>query len=312
VGDISFPSRGIDYYLEGFFNSVDEGRIRERRFKIVVDYAFGSATSVFPSLLGKLGAEVVSLNAFVDETKMTRSGDEFNAALKQLSTIVPTLGADFGIMLDAGAQKIFISDEKGNVASGDQSLVLMALLHAMAVKGAQIAVPVTASRSIEEIAAKHGAKVTRCGTTYRSMMEAAHKGASFVGEERGGYIFGQFFPAFDAMMATVKLMEYLAAAGQPLSEVMKQVPKLNLVRSEAPCGWEKKGTVMRHLMEEAESGSAKAELIDGVKLHTGKAWVLILPDADKPFFHVDAEADSAREAQALVDMYQDKIKQWQA
>jgi mannose-1-phosphate guanylyltransferase/phosphomannomutase len=313
VGDISFPARGIDYYLEAFFNAVDEKSIRTRRFKIVIDYAFGSATTVFPSLLGKLGAEVVSLNAFIDESKMTRSNEEFDQALKQLSTIVSNLGADFGIMLDAGAQKIFISDEKGAVVGGDQALVLMALLHTMAQKNATIAVPVTATRAVEEVCTKHGATVLRCGTTYRSMMEAASlKGASFVGEEHGGFIFGGFFPAFDAMMATVKLMEHMAVVGQPLSEVLKQVPKLNLVRSEVTCSWEKKGTVMRHLMEEAEGGGVKAELIDGVKLWQGKSWILILPDADKPFFHVDAEADNLREAQALVDKYKDKIKAWQA
>jgi len=314
VGDISFPARGIDYYLEGFFNAVDQERIRAKHFKIVVDYAFGSATSVFPSLLGKLEAEVVSLNAFIDETKMTRAGEEFNSSIKQLSTIVPTLGADFGVMLDAGAQKIFLSDEKGTVVGGDQALVLFSLLHCLSVKDAKIAVPVTASRAVEEVVKRCSGHVTRCGTTYRAMMEAAalKGGATFVGEERGGYIFGQFFPAFDSMMATVKLMEYLAAVGQPLSEMLKQVPKMHVVRTAAPCSVEKKGTVMRRLLEESETAGHKAELIDGVKLSTGRNWVLILPDADKPFFHVDAEADSPREAQALADQYHERIKQWQA
>lgn len=312
VGDISYPARGIDYYLDGFFNAVDQAGVRRRRFKIVVDYAFGSATSVFPSLLGKLDAEVISLNAFVDETKMTRGGEEFSGALRQLCTIVPTLGADFGVMLDAGAQKIFVSDEKGAVVGGDQSLALFALLHCMAVKNARIAVPVTASRAIETVAGRFGGSVIRCGTTYRAMMEAALQGASFVGEERGGYIFGQFFPAFDSMMATVKLMEYLAAVGGPLSEVLKQVPEMHVVRTGVPCPAEKKGTVMRRLMEESEAAGYKAELIDGVKLHSGTAWVLILPDADKPFFHVDSEADSVAEAKALVDKYHALIKQWQA
>jgi mannose-1-phosphate guanylyltransferase/phosphomannomutase len=93
---------------------------------------------------------------------------------------------------------------------------------------------------------------------------------------------------------------------------LKQVPKLNIVRSTAPCSWEKKGTVMRRLMEEADGAGSKAELIDGVKLHFGKNWVLILPDADKPFFHVDAEADTEAEARALVERYHEMIKQWQA
>jgi mannose-1-phosphate guanylyltransferase/phosphomannomutase len=312
VGEISFPARGIDYYLEAFLNSVEDRPIRERKFKIVVDYAFGSATGVFPSLLGRLGAEVVSLNAFVDETKMTRSAEEFEAALKQLASIVPTLGADFGVMLDAGAQKIYICDEKGTLISGDQAVILFSLLHSLAVPQAKVAVPVTVSRAVEELVAKKGGVVVRCGTTYRSMMESAVRGATFVGEERGGFIFSRFFPAFDAMMATVKLMEYLSVAGQSLSELLKQVPKLNIVRSTAPCSWEKKGTVMRRLMEEADGAGSKAELIDGVKLHFGKNWVLVLPDADKPFFHVDAEADTEAEARALVERYHEMIKQWQA
>ncbi len=312
VGDISFPARGIDYYLEGFLNAADRDRVRGRGFKIVVDYAFGSATGVFPSLLGKLGAEVVSLNAFVDETKMTRGGAEFEAALRQLGTIVPTLNADFGVMLDAGAQKIFISDEKGTVLGGDQALALMTMLHCRCEPGASVAVPVTASRAVEEAAARWNGTVTRCGSTYRAMMEAALKGASFVGEERGGYIFGRFFPAFDSMMATVKLMEYLAAAGGALSEALKAVPRAHVVRTEAPCAAERKGTVMRRLLEEAEGSGRRMELIDGVKLHGRSDWVLVLPDADKPLFHVDAEADSPREAQALADRYREQIRQWQA
>jgi len=38
---------------------------------------------------------------------------------------------------------------------------------------------------------------------------------------------------------------------------------------------------------------------------------LILPDADKPIFHVDAEADSPRQAQDLIEKYTEKIKEWQ-
>jgi mannose-1-phosphate guanylyltransferase/phosphomannomutase len=75
-----------------------------------------------------------------------------------------------------------------------------------------------------------------------------------------------------------------------------------------PCPWEKKGTVMRHLIEDV--AGQKVDLIDGVKVWQGKSWVLILPDADHPFFHVDAEADSPQEAKSLIQRYADKIKEW--
>jgi mannose-1-phosphate guanylyltransferase / phosphomannomutase len=112
------------------------------------------------------------------------------------------------------------------------------------------------------------------------------------------------------MMAAVKLMEYLALAQQPLSALMEKIPKIHVQRGVVPCAWEKKGTVMRRLIEAVEGQTT--ELIDGVKIWQGKNWVLILPDADKPFFHVDAEADSPREAQDLIKRYCELIKGWQS
>jgi mannose-1-phosphate guanylyltransferase/phosphomannomutase len=311
VGEISFPARGIEYYEEGFMNAVKREVIRKAGMKVVLDYAFGSASTLFPNLLGALGVEVVSLNAYMDESRLTKTAEEFQAGLKQLSTIVSTLSAQAGLMLDAGAQKVFLSDEKGNTLSGDQALVLFTMLHCAAVPGARVAVPVTASRAVEEAAARHGAQVLRCGTTYRSMMEAAAaRGTTFTGEEHGGYMFSEFFPSFDGMMAVVKLLEYLALGGKPISELIKALPRIGLQRSQVACSWEKKGTVMRRLIEDING--QKAELVDGVKLWHGKSWVLVLPDADRPIFHVDAEADSAREAEDLISRYTEKIKEWSA
>ncbi|HET9494113.1 MAG TPA: hypothetical protein VFR15_07785, partial [Chloroflexia bacterium] len=44
--------------------------------------------------------------------------------------------------------------------------------------------------------------------------------------------------------------------------------------------------------------------IDGVKIDFGQGeWALILPDADRPIFHVIAEAGTEAEARQLVDKY---------
>jgi mannose-1-phosphate guanylyltransferase/phosphomannomutase len=121
-------------------------------------------------------------------------------------------------------------------------------------------------------------------------------------------MFPEFFPAFDSMMATIKILEYLAVAKEPLSEMVKRTPKILVHRTQVPCAWEKKGTVMRRLIEDVQG--QKTELIDGVKVWQGKSWVLILPDSDRPIFHVDAEADSPQEAQSLIARYAEKIKEW--
>ena len=56
-------------------------------FKVVVDYAYSSASQIFPSILGELGIEVIALNAHIDETKITKTKVMLTRA-SQLSQIV--------------------------------------------------------------------------------------------------------------------------------------------------------------------------------------------------------------------------------
>jgi mannose-1-phosphate guanylyltransferase/phosphomannomutase len=59
---------------------------------------------------------------------------------------------------------------------------------------------------------------------------------------------------------------------------------------------------MRILSEQYRERSE--EPIDGVKIDLGgDGWVLVLPDADRPLFHVLAESRSRDAAQALADKY---------
>jgi len=43
--------------------------------------------------------------------------------------------------------------------------------------------------------------------------------------------------------------------------------------------------------------------VDGVRIALGEEWVLILPDPDRPLFHIFAESQSSDQAQILVDKY---------
>jgi mannose-1-phosphate guanylyltransferase/phosphomannomutase len=310
VGEISFPSHAIDFYREGFLRMVDKDVIRKRRFKIVVDYAFGSSSTIFPSLLGKLGCEVISLNSYLDETKLTKSGEEFNYSLNQLSNITSTLKADMGFMFDAGSEKIFIVDDEGKILSGDESLSLLAYLAFNLEPSSTIAVPISASSIIDEIAKEYSGKVVRTKTSYRSMMEVAFSGkVVLVGEGKGGFIFPKFQPALDAMMSVVKILEAVAKIDKNLSDILKKLPKSKIVREHVAAQWELKGTIMRNLIEFAKD--KEAELIDGIKIFEKEGWVIIIPDSERPLFHVNAEGKTIEVSKKLVDKYTDIIKKWQ-
>jgi mannose-1-phosphate guanylyltransferase/phosphomannomutase len=309
AGEIMFPPRALEYYQEGFMRALDRDRIRNAKLKIVIDYAWGSAAGIFPQILGDLNCEVVALNSYPDGRRLTRSPEELEQSEKRLGEIVGTLKANLGVMMDAGAQKIFIADDRGRVLDGDQALALMTLLVLKSKPKARIGVPISASRVIEELADRYGGEVVRTKSQYTSMLEAAGHDLDFLGEVKGGYVFPDFQAAFDAMMATAKLLEYSAIAAEPLSALIDQIPPIHLVRRHVACSWEKKGTIMRRLIEATRND--QVQLLDGVKVWHGKSWVIIIPDADKPIFHVNAEGSTTEQSQQLALRYSQMIQEWQ-
>ncbi|MHB9155516.1 MAG: sugar phosphate nucleotidyltransferase, partial [Endomicrobiales bacterium] len=310
VGEITVPPRALEYYKGGFLKTIDRSTIGSANFKIVLDYAFSSASMVFPAILGELGLEAVALNAYINPNKITKTEAEFRHSLNQLSDIVTTLKADVGFLIDTGAEKVFLVDERGRIVPDDLAMVLVADLVMRTYKKGTIAVPVHVSSVIEELAGRFDIKVKRTAASPRQIMEAAReKDVIFIGDCYGGFIFPEFQPAFDAMYAIGKILEMMAREKIHLNRISREIPSFEVLHKKIPCPWDKKGQAMRHAIEEAKG--KKAELVDGVKIFYKNSWVLLLPDADEAYFHIWAESDDEKAAKDLLREYSDKVRKWQ-
>ncbi|MCE5299292.1 MAG: NTP transferase domain-containing protein [Spirochaetia bacterium] len=302
VGTIAYPPRALEYYRDGFMNCVDTDRIKKRRFRIIIDYSYSAALNIFPSILGELNCEVIALNAYNDEKKLTRKQEKFQEDLEKLAGMVRTLKADAGVMIDAGAQKIFLVDDGGTVLQDDDGLMVMTALFLAKNRGGVIAVPVNVTEAVESLAKGLGGSVMRVGTSYRAMMTAANsKKANFVAEEKGGYIFADFMPAFDSMMSTAKFLEFLADYGKPLSTMVASMPKYIKISDSVPVPWDKRGFVMGELV--ALKDNKIDEEIEGIQFRDEGSRVLLIPDNDRPVFHIYVEAKTKQAAKALLEKY---------
>jgi phosphomannomutase len=69
---------------------------------------------------------------------------------------------------------------------------------------------------------------------------------------------------------------------------------------------------MRKIMSASET--QRRDLVDGVKIHFDDAGpalsVFLVPDRERPLFHVDAEAGDPETATRLADEYERHIIQW--
>ncbi len=309
VGLLGFPSRALENYTSAFLAALAPEAIEKRNFRVVVDYAYGNAALVLPRILSHLNIDTVALNAYFDDNRVRHGFEDREHLLSQLSTIVTTLNADLGLMLDHDGETFAVVDDEGRIIDRSE---LIALLTLMVVRnGAKtVAVPVMAPSAIEEIAGAYDAKVIRARSDRRSLMalaESQGKDVAFAGSANFEVVFPEMHPAFDALYASAKLMELLAKEGLKLSELVDMLPSWHMATLRVPCPWDHKGRVMRTLI--AEQPRSEIELFEGLRVKRDDGWVLVLPDSSDPTFTVYAEASNDGDASLYAEHMGSRIEQ---
>lgn len=311
VGSIYFPERTNESYIARFLESLNATAIRDARFKVALDFSYGVASTLFPNILGSLGPEVVSLNAYLDPTRMAREREEVEAAMKKIGEVVTSLGYDFGFLIDPGAEKIYAVSETGEAISNYRLLSIVTKLFLETSKGkvAKIGMPIVASSEVEMIASEYNVEIIYTRNNHSAMMDATNdKDVAFVGGTRGGFIFPEFLFAIDGMYAVAKIMEMVALTGKTLGQLNKELPRRAVVDRTVECPWELKGRVMRRAMEHSEPFPRL--LIDGVKIFLDDDWALLIPDKERPLFHIIVETDKLERSAQLALEYERLVKEW--
>jgi mannose-1-phosphate guanylyltransferase/phosphomannomutase len=311
VGEIQFPSRSSEMYVRGLTSSWDVERIRNRAFRLVIDYSFSPAALILPNVLGKLNAEVISLHAFTDEMRTAVGSHELGGNITGVRRLVKVMGADVGVILEPGAERMYLVDEKGDEIPLEKALLLFVkLVSREGQKGQKIALPLTVTQLAEEIAAPYGVAIERTKVSLPALMDASTApGVVFAGTMSGGYIFPQFLPGFDAIMSFGKLLELLAPHAQTLSEQITELPTSTLVHKTVGCPWSLKGTVMRTVTERLQrDGKGDISLLDGIKVFQNGGWAQILPDADEAVFHIYAEGSNPLESEKMADRFVRQVR----
>ncbi len=306
IGDIDLVPRALEQYAVALEQTIDVRTVASRRFKIVIDYSYGSTSFVMPNVLAKLGAEVLAVNPFASTKGVL--GFDRDEHTQTVASLVKASGADLGAVLDPSGEQLVLVDDSGRILSFDQTLLVFLDLVCDRLLGDKVVLPVTASRSAAQIVRDRGYEVVWSKTSPAALMAAADQpGVGFAANLEGGIILPGFLPAFDAAAGLLKMLDLLSARETKLSELVKSTPSIYQVRDEVVTPWEQKGTVMRTMVEQTHG--REVDLIDGIKVYHETGWVLVLPDPDEPVTHIWAEGDSLESARSLAQEYARRIRQ---
>jgi mannose-1-phosphate guanylyltransferase / phosphomannomutase len=308
TGDLDFPTRVVEGYQQHFLSELPVDLIAERKFNLVVDFAYGTTVEALPRLMGALGVETVGLDAYTSPGRLSRSDEEFQDGMQRLSGIVRSIRADLGMWIDPGGEVIYLVDNAGRQLSNELTQAVFVSLAVKHLGIRRVALPVTSPSCIEEIIRTNGAETVWTKTEHHSMMAQATE-VDMVAGARGEFIFSSFLPAYDGMFSAARLLEGLVRAGTSLEEVAQSFPEIHIHQQRVGCPWGRKGTVMRRLMENTEQ--EERQLVDGVKVRRGeREWVLVIPHSHKPYFVITAEGPDAAAAQRLAAEFAAGVEQW--
>jgi mannose-1-phosphate guanylyltransferase/phosphomannomutase len=199
-------------------------------------------------------------------------------------------------------------DGTGRVLSDDQAIMAFIALSSEVGETRRVALPVTASDRTVRRCREDGIELLLTPLSPSGLLEAAASGeVSFASDQRGGYVFPAFLPAFDAAAALLRLVSLLEQSSRSLVGIVDATPAMPILESEVETPMEQKGLIMRTLMEQLTDEGADLVLVDGIKVIAEQGWVLVVPDPADPVTHVWAEGSDLASSEALVTTYAERI-----
>jgi mannose-1-phosphate guanylyltransferase/phosphomannomutase len=297
VGDILYPPRPLEYYTVALNEAMEQVGVNGGWRNVVTDMGGGTASLVLPSVAGGWHINLIALNPVVDFEASSEFSESKSEAMTQLGRALDVFGGDLGVAFDKGAERVTLMTKSGVMLDGHTTLHLVVELWCRTRGDAEgsIAVPLTASQVVDQIAAKYGRSVIRPGRSRRALAASVLEGrAVFAGGTSGGYIFGDFFPAYDGVLSLGMITRMLAHSGMTIDQLVEELPRFHTAQFSVFCPIDRKGAVMRALIEEAAAMSPN--LTEGVRVLYDDGWALVLPDSVEPVVGVWTEGANAESA----------------
>ncbi|HOB68759.1 MAG TPA: phosphomannomutase/phosphoglucomutase [Syntrophorhabdaceae bacterium] len=266
-----------------------------KKLKVVLDAGNGTGGVVALPIMKEMGQDVTGLYCDMDGRFPNHHPDptvEKNiAVLKQ--TVLETQ-ADIGVGYDGDADRIGVIDNEGNIIWGDYLMVIFARDILKTRKGATIVSEVKCSKNLYEEIEKNGGKPIMWKAGHSLIKQKMKETGALLGGEMSGHIFfaDKFFGYDDAIYASLRLLEIMGNNNKPLSEYLKDLPKLySTPEIRIDCPDNVKFQVVKRLTEYYKS-KYKVIDIDGVRAVFNDGWGLVRPSNTGPILVLRFEAES--------------------
>jgi len=284
----------------------------ERPLKVVVDCGNGISGSVVPQVLSAIGADVIPLYADVDGTFPNHLPDPSNPDnLEDLKLCVRNFRADLGLAFDGDGDRLAMISPAGDVVWTDRVLMLLApdILERNA--GAQVVIDSASGAGLSELITAAGGKpvVERNAEAFvdRRMREKnALLGGLFSGHL---FIAERWYPFDDAIYASARLLELLAADTRGIGDILDQLPDREATPEvRVPVDASVAEELVMALIADGDFGDGELSMVDGLRVDYPDGWGMIRASHRGQGLVLRFEADSKKALNRIKTTFAKQVK----
>jgi phosphoglucosamine mutase len=268
-----------------------EGRLDGMR--VVVDCANGAASAFAPAAFDRLGAEVVTINADGDGSRINV---ECGALYPEVvAEAVAAEGADAGVAFDGDADRALFGDAMGEVIDGDQVLAAcaVAMQEAGVLTNETVVATVMSNLGFHRAMRDRGIHVISAPVGDRYVLEQMLEHEVALGGEQSGHvIFRDRSTTGDGLITAVRFLSLAARRGvsvRDLASVMRRFPQV-LINVE-----------VAHKERLDQAGGIWQAVRDREARLDGSGRVLVRASGTEPIVRVMVEAETEELAREHAD-----------
>ena len=281
--------------LTPYFAALQKRAVAGPVKQIVIDGGNGCNGQLMSNFLRSLGHTVIEVFTEPDGTFPNRNPDPTGPdALVEASRRVLEARADFGLAYDGDGDRVALIDDAGQPHYGD--IILMLLARQALLQGStQIVHDVSCTQALVDDVLAGGGQAHASAVGYAYVHTKMRETGATLGGESAGHIFclDDTFHFDDALLASVKLLNYIVSEGKPVSTLIAALPQYHTSPNiRLFCPDDDKAAVLSTLVNHYQA-THPVNTIDGARASFEDGWALIRQSNTQPAISLRFEGQTA-------------------
>ena len=309
VGRIGYADDAIEYHIKRVLEHpwVEVDKIKEKKYKVVVDCINSTGSISIVPLLEKLGCEVIPIFDQI-EGEFEHDPEPLEQNIEVLLQTVRDESADLGIAVDPDVDRIAFISENGMMFGEEYTIVAIAdylfdkqLIHRSVSN-------LSSTRALNDICQKYGGDYASSAVGEVNVVQKMKEtGALFGGEGNGGVIVGDLHYGRDALIGAALFLSGLAHFDHSVDEWKEKLPRYYMSKLKVALTPKMDPDEILRLLKE-KYADENIDVQDGLKIDFAEHWVHIRKSNTEPIVRIYTEARTLEKAREIARSFKSEIQ----